>query len=453
MQAMEMPVSPLLTRPKYSSISFGLFPAAVMRDGDSIRTGIPVILAWKEPMTEICLCCVPADAAVAEAVAERLHRTAEVLVRIEAAETPVSEAWEAGLESAGVLILLSPEAMPAQRGREPWEALLAHSGRPEIALLEIRPCAYPPLLKRRAFFQWPEPRCLRELQRWAVGLHVEQEAPFQPAAIPGFQGELETLWAALVDGCGTVAVDDVRLAQEFAHRAAPYFRDVLWIGCLGRSLPFVAGDIAAALGIALDGPADNALHRALALARRHRLLVVLDGIEVPPDCDAAASVLCVRERELPVVESDDPLLKAMSVCLRGGFPIELPAQIAGVPADGVAAEWSDCLDKAGRRYRLRVAARPDAAFRRRHAEILRDSFSRWIRHPEANDRLAAEVEPAIRWALVHDWELGTALAQAASGFFRDRQRHLETGVLVSLPGVQFMRPAPTHEPVQIGFAF
>jgi hypothetical protein len=115
--------------------------------------------------------------------------------------------------------------------------------------------------------------------------------------------------------------------------------------------------------------------------------------------------------------------------------------------------WADCLDKAGARYRLRVAVRPDPAFRRKHAEFLKESFSRWIRNPEAHDRLAAEVEPAVRWAMLHDWELGTALAQAASGFFRDRHRYLETGILVSLPGVRLSRPAPTQPPVQIGFAF
>ena len=33
-------VSPVFTRPTYSSISFGLVPAASTRDGDSISSGI-----------------------------------------------------------------------------------------------------------------------------------------------------------------------------------------------------------------------------------------------------------------------------------------------------------------------------------------------------------------------------------------------------------------------------
>lgn len=399
-------------------------------------------------MTEISVFCHPENAAVAERVAERLRRTAEVLVLIDAGDTPVSEAWEAAAGSAGVLLLLSPASVPKQRGRQPWEALLSHSGAPSVALLEIEACHFPALLQRRPFFRWTDEHCLRELQRWAIGLHVEKQPKFQPPALPGGEGGMEPLWSALVDSCGTATVADVQLAQNFAHRAAPYFRDVLWIGCLRRTLPFVAGEIAAALDTALDGPAEDAFQRALELARRHRILLVLDGLDVTPEPQSVASVLGVRPRELPVIDSTDPLLRAMSVCLPGGFPIELPEQIAGVPAEG-AEQWADCLDKGGRRFRLRVASRPDPAFRRRHAEVLKDSFSRWIRNPEANDRLAAEVEPAIRWALVHDWPLGVALAQAASGYFRERQRHLETGVLVSLPGVQFTRERAATAGVQI----
>jgi hypothetical protein len=45
MWAMLTADSPVLTRPTYSSMSFGLLPAAVIHEGFSISVGI-VLLSW-----------------------------------------------------------------------------------------------------------------------------------------------------------------------------------------------------------------------------------------------------------------------------------------------------------------------------------------------------------------------------------------------------------------------
>jgi hypothetical protein len=59
--------SPLVTRPTYSSIRFGLLPAASMRVGFSIRVGIVFLRAW-------CVCVEAIDELTAGLIQVGLRR-------------------------------------------------------------------------------------------------------------------------------------------------------------------------------------------------------------------------------------------------------------------------------------------------------------------------------------------------------------------------------------------
>ncbi len=423
-------------------------------------------------MLDVFLCCSRADRNLAAALAARLERMAEARVWLEecnpAAGETVASAWEAGLSSAAILLLLSPEAVPRERTRTAWQSVLDHlerRGSPPLASLLLRDCDYARLLERRRFFRWSdgETAVLRALTSWLVTLHPAAEPTFVPARLPRFLGrneELERLWTRLVDGSGSVVLTGgagsgkTSLAQEFARAAAASFRDVLWVDCGGRSPAFLAGDLESQLGI-----------RAAALD--HRVLLVLDDVAGPPPVvappEGPASIL-ITTRSLgslgaipieragaipdrpPADAACERLWRAMGACRRNGLPLELAAGMAGLASHAahaacellVAEAYVDPLDGAGTRFRLSglsqaaALAVPDsAALRRAHASALHTAFS--VATPQSARRaLIAELEHAIDWALLHDWDLARALARRSFQFLKANGRLREAARVYEL---------------------
>lgn len=414
-------------------------------------------------MLDVVLCCSPADREVAAAIAARLERGAEAKVWLEecgSAQT-VATAWEAGLSSAAILLLLSPDTVPGRLTRAAWQSVLQHVERhasPPLCSVLVRDCSYPRLLERTHFFRWGDGAkdVLRALERWVLSLYPDSERrSFVPAPLPWFRGRqdvLEVLWDALVDQPGAAALVNAApgsgktsLAQEFARVAGDHFRDTLWVDCGGRSQAFIAADLAAQLSVPPDAPLGEVI-------QEHRLLLVLDDVagEAPivASSQRLASVLITsRSRELPLpphvrlapIESagaftlDQPpvdpvdlrLWQAMAVCRPNGSSLELAARIAGVGDseartgfERLAAQgWVDPLDAAGTRFRLNArsfqAAQSVAdgeALRHRHAQALHAAFSHWRTSPAQCQGLVAELENGLDWALRHDWSLATRLA-------------------------------------------
>lgn len=396
---------------------------------------------------EICLCFAEADRAVAESIAARLESTAEVRVWLEPVRLPVNETWDRGLGSAGTILLLSPDSVPDRFDLAEWKDLLDHN-LPPVVCVEVRECRYPPLLKRRRFFGWSDADVLCDLQRWAVSLHpIPEPPPFVPAPVAGIE-VASGLWESLVHRPGCAEADTTDAAQQFAHAAAPYFRDVVWVACARRSVPCIAGEISALLGVTLDGPESESFPRAVALARKHRLLLVLDGLEpdvTVPISEGCGSVLVTRRAELPRAQqelADESFFEAMSACVPGGFPLELPASMVGLKKDdaiaaaerlaaqGVVAK----LDRSGSRLRLRARAHPRKVetLRGKHAAALRDALKRWSVDPARALRYLSEVELAIRWAIMRDWTLATQLTYTAGSFLRDIKRDVESAFLYDI---------------------
>jgi len=154
----------------------------------------------------------------------------------------VTQAWEGGLGGGAVVLLLSPDAVPASSGRGAWQELLRHwesNAAPAVATVVVNPCAYPRLLDRRNSFPWSEV-ALRQLERWVMDLEPPLPS-WQPAALAWFTGreqELEQLWTRLVDVPGTCILagnGKTALAQEFARQARHNFRELLRVDGEGRS--------------------------------------------------------------------------------------------------------------------------------------------------------------------------------------------------------------------------
>ena len=419
-------------------------------------------------MLDVLICHSRADREVAASIADRLNRGAEAESWLEECDS-VATAWDRGLASAAILLVLSTHSVPRRLSRADWQSLLKHvegNEAPPVGCVLVDDCQFPGLLARNRFFRWSDPplETLRGIERWVVSLHQPRgdRALFAPARQPWFEGrrrELDTLWETLVDRSGTVVLSNTTsgsgkasLAQEFARAASGHFREILWIGCRDRSPAFIAGDLAAQL----DSSSED-----VNLIRQHRLLLVFDDVtgDAPfiATPDGRASVLITTrstDRDWPShakvlrIENSKGTLRepiedavalrlwhAISVCRTQDFSLELAARIAGVSeseARLAAQSWIDPLDVGATRFRLRASLADTAdleSLRRRHAEILSAVFSDWRKQPARCTALVAELETAFPWSLTADWNLAVELGERAGAFLNADNRRTEAAQL------------------------
>lgn len=324
-------------------------------------------------MVTVFLSYAPQDREIAATTAARLERGAEATVLLsECRDHTVAEDWEGGQYCAAVLLLLSPDSVPARLRREDWESLLGHisgNAEPPVAAMLVRPCAYPRLLERKNFFHWAEcsTEALRAIERWGLSLQPSPERrAYEPACLPWFQGrqrELALLWETLVDGAGSAVALQVEpgsgktsLAQEFARQAGEQFRDVIWVACGSRPWESILGELASRLEVPLDAVQEESVAMLETAVGKHRLLLILDDasgcVPMLPRPDGLASILITtrsedlalarpavairlerlrREKiEAPENPAELRLWQAMAVCRPDGFPLELPAEAAGM---------------------------------------------------------------------------------------------------------------------------
>jgi hypothetical protein len=437
-------------------------------------------------MLDVFLCHAPANREVAVTIAARLERGAEANVWLDECGShsgqTIATAWEAGLTSAAILLVLSPEAVPPRLRREDWQSLLQHLERgaePPVGAVLVGDCPYPRLLERKHFFHWGDPRqqVLRAIESWIVSLHrPSEQSKFVPARLPWFagrQGELDTMWQMLVDEAGSLVVANASpasgktsLAQEFAREACSHFRDILWIECGGRWPASITGELASQLGVTLDGSPADATEVA-DLIREHRLLVVFDDVTdatpiVAPSPGRGSVLITTRSQGLrlpshvralqienvacaPPVQPasgsvDLKLCQAISVCRPQGFQLSFAAQIANIDeAEAhaacerlVAQRWIDPLDSGRARFRHgagsmtanQLGADRDA-LRLRHVEGLNDIFSAWKTNPTRCAEILSELPAGLQCAMHADWSAAVTLAGRAFKFLSAQGRLLE----------------------------
>jgi hypothetical protein len=426
-------------------------------------------------MLDVLLCHSADDRETAAAVAARLERGAETKVWLKECG-PVTEVWDAGLSSAAILLLLSPETVPARSDRSTWESVLEHNGEPPVGCVLVRPCRYPLLLERKHFFRWSDAplAVLREIERWILSLHPQPAQPsFLPARLPWFEGrdrEMEWLWALLADRSGTaVLLNEAQgsgkssLAQEFARVASDHFRDIIWVECGKRSSVSIAGEIAAAAGLRVEGGPEQLYARVAEVLAEHRLLVVLDDLLGDPPAATveggrASVLITARSAEIPFPEyaeilridavaskgpaglPEDPdevkLLDAVAACRPQGFPLGLAARIAGLGDSEARAaserlarqRWIDPVETASLRFRC-GRRQPAGEAQGRRLTALLDVFSKWRTQPELCRYCVAESEAAFECALASEWDRAVELADRLFAFLTDQGRWMEAAQL------------------------
>jgi hypothetical protein len=143
---------------------------------------------------------------------------------------------------------------------------------------------------------------------------------------------------------------------------------------------------------------------------------------------------------------DVRLWRAMAVCHRSGFPVELPLRMAGLEGEErraacgrlIERRLADPLDEGNGWLRLSGASAAGAGKdlegeRRRHAEVVLEVAATWGSAADFRQRYEAEWMTAFRWAAGADWRLALGIGRQGVAFLRHQNRQVEaTALLVAL---------------------
>jgi hypothetical protein len=249
-------------------------------------------------------CYAEADREAAAAVARFLERGADVRVFLdEGAIAPgqdlVAKAREARTADI-VIVLFSRQSMPSPWPRPAWEDALVNEPAAEgvrMAFARLDDCLPPAVLKPRFELAGLSPKGMRALKRWVR--NVESTPAGEHVA------DLGVLGSALADRAGVETVASSGLAREFARVFRWDFDGVLHLeGCAHRTLTALAGDLAAQLGLRLEGDLENNLARLREFCSARRFLVVMAGL-VPPLIFAGRSSTLIATDAAPARNLDD----------------------------------------------------------------------------------------------------------------------------------------------------
>ena len=246
-------------------------------------------------------CYAAADRAVVERLCALLERGASVRIFLEEGQLLPGEDLAAkardGRMADIVVVFFSRESMPSRWPRAQWEDALVNEPAAEgvrIAFVRCDDCIPPKVLEPMF-----EANRLRDVKRWVRGSETAEVVQSEHSA------DLEVLGIALADRPGKESVESYSLAMEFARAFRGDFDAVLRVDCATGTLADMAGDLAAQLGLNLQGELPENLEHLHVFCAARRLLLVMDG-EPPEDLliDGRCSTLICREAGPPTT---DPL--------------------------------------------------------------------------------------------------------------------------------------------------
>jgi hypothetical protein len=189
--------------------------------------------------------------------------------------------------------------------------------------------------------------------------------------VPALSTDLEILGIALADRAGCETVESAALAREFAEAFREDFDAVLYLDCGGRSPAALAGDLAAQLGMRLEGTLEQNAARLREHCEPRRLLFVLEGVEAPENLELVFEGRCstLISTEAGQAVSPEPIREAQAAFRerRAPWP-ELCTQArqarrhlreAGRLAElyELMRQWHDAAEAAGDRAVLDESAR------------------------------------------------------------------------------------------------
>ncbi len=267
-------------------------------------------------MQSLTLCYTAADADFAHelAIFIELNCAATVFDKEGAIEpgADLIDAAERALSSDYVLLLLSPDSVPAAWLRERWEPVLVDEARKfgtQVAYILLRACKFPEVLRRNAFFDLSEHRLAgqRALKRWLLQrnpfFETAIELPERSAPAGLARESLDHLECRLADQPGVQADVPRELALAFAQTHVKDFEGVFWVNCANRSRAGIVGDTGQILRLKLCGAMEHNARALREFCGGHRLLFVFEHI-APSDREllafgGKASVMFIVEYATP----------------------------------------------------------------------------------------------------------------------------------------------------------
>jgi hypothetical protein len=337
-------------------------------------------------------CYAAADRETAARIAEFLERGADVSVLLEEGEMRPGEdlagkAREARMADI-VVVLFSRHSLPSPWPRSRWEDALQKEPAAEgvrIAFVKCDDCTPPRVLTPQF-----ELRELRRLKRWVRGTTHSAAETCDP--------EIEALGVVLADRPGTVTVGRAELAAEFVRAFRDDFDAVLRLECGSRSLAALAGDLAAQLGMRLEGDLEENLTRLRDFCSARRFLLVLEGPVRSLAPGGRCSTLISTEPGPEAPPSDESLRAIQHVLAHPGSPNDwaelcrlarLGTRLAG--EQGRIAEKFELL----RQWHALAEARDDLRILDESAREMIWILEAWDRMDEAR---GLEYRCATEWA-------------------------------------------------------
>jgi hypothetical protein len=230
-------------------------------------------------------CYAAADREAARQIAEFLEKCDDARVFLQEGEMrPGQDLAEKAREARMAdiaLVLFTRNSLPARWPRTQWEDALVKEPaeeRTRIAFLRCDDCVPPRVLKPQFDLVGLPREGLRQLKRWVRGRAASFEGREQAGA-QGREGGLEVLGIAVADQPGSETAADPALAEDFAWAYREDFDAVFRVECGDRSLAGAAGDLAATLGLQLEGELEENLSRLRDFCAAQRFLVILAGAQ------------------------------------------------------------------------------------------------------------------------------------------------------------------------------
>lgn len=239
-------------------------------------------------------CYAPEDRETAAAIATLVESVGDARVFLDEGELRPGEdladkAREARMADVA-LALFSRASLPPHWGRAQWEDALVKEPAAEgvrIGFVTCDDCAPPRVLVPRFDGRTAEGR--RELKRW---IRNREYVPRATATSAGQSPDLGILGIALADRPGAETVAEATLAFEFARAFGDDFDEVLRLECGGRTRTALAGELAARVGLRLEGDEEDALERLRKFCAERRFLLLLDGARTPAARELAMGGRC-----------------------------------------------------------------------------------------------------------------------------------------------------------------
>jgi hypothetical protein len=289
----------------------------------------------------VFLCYAAADRALAADIATFLERGADVRVFLEEGEMQAGGDLAAkareGRMADIVLVLFSRDSMPSRWPRAQWEGPLVTEPAAEgvrIGFVKCDDCAPPQVLHPRFDYDGLNLRGLRKLKRWVRQRAATYRPPSEAVRASGYQGrleaDLEILGIAIADRAGVETIGSVALAFEFVQAFGEDFDEVFRLETRARSLAGLAGDLAAQLGMRLEGDLPANLEHLREFCAARRFLLLMDGVHEPAPHQlffgGRSSTLIVSEAGPET--SPDPLRPLQLAFTAPDSPLEWPERCA-----------------------------------------------------------------------------------------------------------------------------